>query len=57
MKKLDEFLLVVYFTNFKTIYKPVTLLNLTINNYLTTNQIKGDGYGDGYGDGSGYGNG
>ena len=49
MKKLDEFLLVVYFTNFNMIHFPKKLLGLTILNNLNTITSKGDGDGDGYG--------
>ena len=55
MKKLDEFLLVVYFTNFKIVHFPKKPLGLTILNNLSTT-IK-SGYGSGYGYGYGYGDG
>ncbi len=55
MKKLDEFLLVVYFTNFKIVHFPKKPLGLTILNNLSTT-IK-SGYGSGYGSGDGNGNG
>ena len=59
MKKLDEFLLVVYFTNFKIAHFPKKPLGLTILNNLNTTIKNGDGNGNGsgYGDGNGYGNG
>ena len=73
MKKLDEFLLVVYFTNFKIVHFPKNPLGLTILNNLSTTIKSGDddvyvyddgsssGYGHGSGDGSssgyGYGSG
>ena len=59
MKKLNEFLLVVYFTNFKTIHFPKNILGLTILNNLSNRHNKASGNGDGYGNGNGdgYGNG
>ncbi|MFW9601370.1 MAG: hypothetical protein ACMV1B_03520 [Prevotella sp.] len=55
MKKLDEFLLVVYFTNFKITHFPKKPLGLTILNNLNTTIKNGNGYG--YGNGEGNGNG
>ena len=55
MKKLDEFLLVVYFTNFKIVHFPKKPLGLTILNNLNTTIRSGDGSGSGYGSGYGYG--
>ena len=55
MKKLDEFLLVVYFTNFKIVHFPKKPLGLTILNNLNTTIRSGYGYGDG--NGNGYGDG
>ena len=57
MKKLDEFLLVVYFTNFKIVHFPKKPLGLTILNNLSTTIKSGSGSGDGDGYGSGYGDG
>ena len=57
MKKLDEFLLVVYFTNFKIVHFPKKPLGLTILNNLNTTIRSGSGYGDGSGDGDGDGSG
>ena len=71
MKKLDEFLLVVYFTNFKIVHFPKNPLGLTILNNLSTTIKSGDDdvyvyvyddvyvyvYGYGSGDGYGYGSG
>ena len=57
MKKLDEFLLTVYFTNFKTLHSIKTLSHLSINNSLVSITMQKSGYGDGYGGGSGSGSG
>ena len=51
MKKLDEFLLVVYFTNFKIVHFPKKPLGLTILNNLNTTIRSGYGSGDGSGSG------
>ena len=59
MKKLDEFLLVVYFTNFKIVHFPKNPLGLTILNNLSTTIKSGDDdvyvyvYDDGSSSGSG----
>ena len=57
MKKLDEFLLTVYFTNFKTLHSIKTLSHLSINNSLVSITMQKNGDGDGSGSGYGYGNG